>query len=62
MAKKSNKRYRLGGKISISDANRLIGIPAKTPLDWGEFQDYASSKLSSNTQKILRKESSTNGI
>ncbi len=38
---KAKKLYNLGGPISVADANKLLGLPAKKTLSWLEFQDYA---------------------
>jgi|GEM_PF-3917218 len=32
------KLYKLGKPISLADANRLLGLPVKKPLEWQEFQ------------------------
>ena len=49
----SKKKYRLGTGMSLKDANRILGLPANTPLTWGVFQHYAKSKNIKQNAQIL---------
>lgn len=54
MNKKPPKLYELGQPLSVSEANRLLGLPRSSKMTWDEFQEYAKRKLLSTHAQISK--------